>query len=124
MTNSNSLMVLNPYLWKGMWVFDDPTVNLVREPFVMGIDQMISEMVAKNQLVNAEEGFILIFSATPFPGADVELTKVREEQGGNWYKSDSFEYEGWLCPALFEYFVDAPENLYIQCKQLDNPLNS
>lgn len=117
-TNNNSLMVLNPYLWNGLWVFDDDTVGLVREPFVLGIDLMISELVAKNQLVDAENGFILMFSSTPFPGADVELKKEREEQGGNWYSSPSFDYEGWLCPALFKYYVEAPDNLYIKCSNL------
>ena len=27
-----------------------------------------------------------------------------------------FPVEGWLCPALFRYFDDAPESLYIKAE--------
>ena len=38
--NQNSIMVFKPYKWEGMWVFDDETTGLVREPFsTWGKDQ-------------------------------------------------------------------------------------
>ena len=30
----NSLMVISPYKHHGMWVFDDPSVGLDKEPFI------------------------------------------------------------------------------------------
>jgi prepilin-type N-terminal cleavage/methylation domain-containing protein len=38
---NNSIFVIKPYKWECMWVFDDPVVGLVREPFVAGADTMI-----------------------------------------------------------------------------------
>jgi hypothetical protein len=83
---------------------------LDREPFVAGIPTMIDEMVA--EIPNAKDGFRLTFSDRPFPGAQVELTWLREELGGNWYRSSVSQEEGWLCPALFSYFDQAPRRIY------------
>lgn len=106
----NSLFVIAPYRYNGMWVFDDEKVGLVREPFVSGIDVMIDQLVA--DIPNAENGFRLIFSPAPFPGYTVKLEWRRTEYGGNWYYSPRFNMEGWLCPALFKYFKEAPQELY------------
>lgn len=106
----NAIRVLAPYKYEGMWVFDDPAVGLVREPFVAGIDTMIDRLVVS--IPDAAAGFRLIFSPTPFPGYTVKLEWRREEFGGNWYYSPQFEMEGWLCPALFKYFNLAPPELY------------
>lgn len=108
----NSLFVIAPYKHEGLWVFDDPAVGLVKEPFIAGIDTMIDKMVA--HIPNADRGFRAIFSARPFPGGDFKLEWRREESGGNWYYSDQFKMEGWLCPALFKYFPAAPREIYVK----------
>ena len=106
----NALQVIAPYRFQGAWVFDDPVTGLVREPFVAGIDQMIDRLVA--EIPNAEKGFRLTFSPTPFPGHAVKLVWRRPESGGNWYWCEQYQIEGWLCPALFKYFTAAPHELY------------
>jgi len=63
---------------------------------------------------NAESGFRLVFAGSPFPGYLYAFDRRREEHGGHWYFSSDLGREGWLCPALFRYFNDAPEVLY--CK--------
>jgi len=108
----NSLFVIAPYKYEGMWVFDDPSVGLSKEPFIAGIDTMIDKVVAS--IPDADKGFRAIFSATPFPGADFKLEWRREESGGNWYYSDQFKMEGWLCPALLKYFPSAPREIYVK----------
>lgn len=110
----NTLGVIAPYKYEGMWVFDDPSVGLVREPFVSGIDIMINKMV--DSIPNAEAGFRLIFSRTPFPGYTIKLEWRREEYGGNWYFSPQIGIEGWLCPALFKYFDSTPLELYARAE--------
>jgi hypothetical protein len=95
----NSICVIAPYKWEGQWAFDDPHVGLHREAFVSGADVMMDKLVA--EIPNAEKGFRLLFSASPFPGCTAKLEWRREEHGGNWYYSPQFEIEGWLCPALF-----------------------
>ena len=110
----NSIGLIAPYRHEGMWVFDDPSVGLLREPFVAGIDIMIDRLVAA--IPNAEDGFRLLFSASAFPGYAVELTWRREEYGGNWYYSPKFDMEGWLCPALLRYFDEPPKEIFVQVK--------
>jgi hypothetical protein len=106
----NAIGVIAPYKYEGLWVFDDPAVGLIREPFVSGIDVMIDKLVAS--IPDADKGFRLLFSARPFPGHNFRLEWRREEHGGNWYYSPEFKMEGWLCPALFKYFDTAPRELY------------
>ena len=111
---NNALFVIEPYQWNGIWVFDDPRVGLQQEPFVSGMPEIIDRAV--QDIPDAARGFVLIFSANPFPGAAVELEWVREEMGGNWYKWTKTGQEGWLCPALFKYFDKAAARLYAQAK--------
>jgi hypothetical protein len=108
----NALLVIAPYKYQGTWVFDDPAVGLSREPFIAGIDTMIDKAVAN--IPNAEKGFRAIFSASAFPGANWKLEWRREESGGNWYYSEQFKMEGWLCPALLKYFPTAPPEIYVK----------
>jgi hypothetical protein len=108
----NALLVIAPYKYQGTWVFDDPAVGLSREPFIAGIDTMIDKAVAP--IPNAEKGFRAIFSASPFPGANWKLEWRRAESDGNWYYSDRFKMEGWLCPALLKYFPTAPREIYVK----------
>jgi hypothetical protein len=110
----NSIFVIKPYKWEGLWVFDDPAVGLVREPFVGGADTMID--VATGHIPQADKGFLAVFSAGPFPDAQIVLEWVREEGGGNVYRWAEKDMEGWLCPALFKYFEQTPKKLYIQIK--------
>jgi hypothetical protein len=109
----NSVMVIAPYRYSGTWVFDDPNVGLVREPFVSGVPEMIDEMV-KDIPRAREDGFRLTFSAGPFPGHEWEFKWVRAESGGNVYRMEVPPMEGWLCPALFQYFEKAPQRLYVR----------
>ena len=108
----NAINVIKPYRWEGMWVFDDESVGLVKEPFVSGADVMIDVMV--EEIADAQTGFRLIFSAKPFPGFSHEFVWKREEFDGNWYYSEQLDTEGWLCPALFKYFDSAPDKIFVK----------
>jgi hypothetical protein len=112
---ANSIMVLTPYRAAGTWVFDDPAVGLRREPFVAGIPELIDEMV--KDIPDAGQGFRLLFSAQPFPGYTQKLVWRRGDRTGNWYYSEQFRKEGWLCPGLFKYYQDAPKELYVQAEK-------
>lgn len=112
----NSIFVIKPYQWSGLWVFDDPRVGLEKEAFVGGADKIID--VATSHIPTARQGFLAVFSGGYFPDAQVVLEWVREEGGGNVYHWPEKEMEGWLCPALLKYFVKPPEKLYIQVKPI------
>ena len=113
---TNQIMAIAPYWLDDVeaWVFDDPATNLVQEPFVSGVPEMIDHLVT--DIPNARNGFRLIFSAAPFPGYQKQLRWVSEEHGGNWYESDDPPMTGWLCPALFRYFDLAPPELFVKAE--------
>lgn len=112
----NAIMVIFPYKYENIWVFDDERVGLVREPFVSGVPQMIDLLV--KDISQAEKGFKLLFSNNPFPGYQAEISWVREEYGGNWYLWETKNMQGWLCPALFKYFIEIPKKIYFQAENL------
>jgi len=110
----NVINVIEPYRHLGMWVFDDPRVGLSQEPFVGGADEMIDRVTS--HLADADRGFVMVFSAIPFPGHQFRLEWRREEGSGNVYYSPDLDAEGWLCPALLRYFDESPPEIYVQIK--------
>ncbi len=113
---ANQIMAIAPYWLDELdtWVFDDPAAGLVQEPFVSGVPEMIDSLV--KDVPDAKNGFRLLFSASPFPGFQKRLTRQREEFEGYWYAADDPPTEGWLCPALFRYFEEAPAELYVKAE--------
>lgn len=116
---ANQIMVIKPYKWSEMWVFDDPTVGLEREAFVGGADVLIDMAVERMKIADAARGFLLVFSKDPFPGANFQFKWVRPEGGGNIYEWEG--HEGWLCPALFKYFESAPAIIHVQVRPIAHP---
>jgi hypothetical protein len=126
-----SALTIYPYLYEGTcWVFDDQRTGLKEEAFVLGTTEMISRVVAAKAIPNADKGFALTFSAEPFDH-DVELTWMRPSEAvhagattipieGNWYRGVVYGQEmmGWLCPALFLYFPDAPKRIFAKAEPL------
>ena len=114
----NQIFTIRPYLWEGVWVFDDAAVGLVREALVYGMPELIRMATAEAGIENPERGFVALFSRDPFPGATIELSWVREEMNGNIYVWRG--QEGWLCPALLRYFDPPPRKLFIEVRPGDD----
>ena len=108
----NAVYSIRPYRYQGMWVFDDDRVGLVKEPFVMGIPEIIDRAV--QHLPDAQNGFTVLFNNTGLPSPDLVLKRLNEDAGGNWYMCEATGMKGWLCPALFKYYPQAPELLFIK----------
>jgi hypothetical protein len=113
----NSILVIAPYRYEGTWVFDDDRFGLVREPFVGGVPEMIDHLVA--DIPDAEKGFRLTFSAQPFPDFEEKLTWIRGDSVGNYYRLDDPPMEGWICPALFKYYDEPPQEIYVKADAKD-----
>lgn len=113
---SNSIIIIYPYLDEDIWVFDDDSFGIIREPFVGGISDIINIIV--KDIPNADKGFKLFFSQNPFPDYQIELVWSREEYGGNWYLWPEKNKEGWLCSALFKYFSETPMKIYCKAENL------
>ena len=107
--------VIEPYRYRAMWVFDDAEREVVREPFVRGVPEMI-DILIKDIPDAKENGFRLMFSAEPFDGHAMHLDWRRAERGGNWYHNAQFDKEGWLCPVLYKYFEEAPKRIYVKAE--------
>ena len=84
----NAIRAIYPYKHAGLWVFDDESAGLDKEPFIAGADTAIDLAVAAKGIENAAEGFRLLFSVQEFPGYDLRFDWVRAGYGGNWYRSD------------------------------------
>jgi hypothetical protein len=110
---TNQIFTIKPYLWEGIWVFDDPDRGLIKEALVAGMPEMIELATEQAGIVHPESGFIALFSKDPFPGAMIALEWVREDMGGNVYRWPETGMEGWLCPALFRYFTTPPKQLHL-----------
>jgi hypothetical protein len=127
-------MTIYPYLLEDTcWVFDDERAGLKEEAFVLGMTEMISRLVEAKSVPNAAKGFAMTFAAEPFDH-DVELTWVQPEDVaklsgnaftaqpgvGNWYRGTVSDQEmiGWLCPALFRYFEEAPKRIFVKADPL------
>jgi hypothetical protein len=117
---SKNIMTLYPYKIDNTWVFDDERTRLKEEAFVLGMSEIISEVVQNKNLPNPNEGFDMIFSDNKFDGFDAIIIKEYPESGGTWYSGNIFgnHMRGWLCPALFLYFKEAPLHIYMKADPL------
>ncbi len=102
--------------YRSSWLFDDKFHGFEREPFVAGIPDMID--LATVDIPDAEDGFMLVFSARPYPtgSAKLHILKfVAEEDGGAWYRGKirGQRMVGWLCPGLLRYFPWPPKEIFI-----------
>lgn len=112
----NSLFVIKPYKYLGLWVFDDEKCGLIQEPFVGGADTLIDQVT--KDFADPENGFAMIFSDQEFPGSQIELTWLQPELSGNTYRCDALDHEAWLCPALLKYFDEPPRKLFVKVQPL------
>lgn len=114
--NSNAMLSLNLYKSKDTWMFDDERFNIIAEPFVMGMSEIISRFLPKGK-----NECLATFSLNNFPGAE-ELTLDREEANGGWYTvtkssiDQNLGLSGWLCPVTRIYLNGIPKNIYYNVK--------
>lgn len=118
----NKMMGISVY-WAddlGLWAFDDKKHNLVKEPFLQDMTNIISDAVV-SYLQKDVDKFRIMFSAKEFPGSHSKLTFKKEEDGGAWYEYQKYDgelMEGWLCPALYSYFDKTPETIHFRVENI------
>jgi len=116
----NQINVIRPYLSGSSWVFDDPSRGLRGEALVAGMPEIIGAACAAFGVVNPDKGFTVVFSKDAFPDEQFALDWVAGDRTGNTYqlKLEGMETPllGWLCPALFKYFEEAPKQIHVQVK--------
>lgn len=106
-TTNNAIMSLNLYKEGSTWKFDDETNNIVAEPFVLGMSEMIDYYVNDSKIKNTT----IIFSHNKFPKCQ-ELNLIEEESDGGWYLDFNSYMIGWLCPVTKIYMKGIPKTIY------------
>ena len=98
------------------WAFDDASRDIIQEPFVSGIPEIINHYVPENI-----ERAILTFSPLPFPGYTISLSldKAKAKDLETWYIDDNTGMRGWLCSVLFQYMNPAPAKIYAKLEPIN-----
>jgi hypothetical protein len=112
--HENSIIQLNVFKDEGQWVFNDPDVGLIKEPFVAGADTLIEKVLPEG----AQKG-ALTFSDNYFPTRHYVLDMVKDNSStneGTYYHCKELNHDLWLCPALLKYFKTPPKKIYFKIK--------
>ena len=111
---SEPIHAIEPFRYHGLLFLRDSAVDLHQQSLVSGAYIMMEKLA--RAIPDAEAGFVLLFSAAPFPGYQVHLEWQRSQSGGYWYHSRELREDGWLTPALLKYFPEPPPDIYVQAK--------
>lgn len=104
---------LNLYNKNNTWFFDDSVKDIIKEPFVSGSSELITEIQKRAQL--SGDTVSITFSDKPFSDSINTLIWKDSRDNGTWnkYYSKDLDMENWLCPVLLVYFEKAPVMLYV-----------
>jgi hypothetical protein len=107
----NAIKTISIFKKGKAWVFNDKLVDLKEEPFVAGADTLLDRIAGDNKKVEAT------FSETKFPGSQLTLEYVSGKvSSGTIYFCKELDHELWLCPALWKYFENSPQTIFLQTK--------
>lgn len=119
---SNSLFTIEIYKHAGTWCFTDEKRDLIHEPFVCGIPELINDSIKE---LDKSLTYRITFSENKFPGAKDYLRYLLEDSGGAWYSKqivdqdvDKHAKNGWLCPATLKFFKCFPKKIYFAVESL------
>jgi hypothetical protein len=84
----NSIFLITPKKTGSIWAFTDPERGLVNEPFVA------------------------------FPGSQTVFERRSPDFDGWWYQWEQHGIEGWLCPAMFKFFPEAPQKIHLKVEPI------
>ena len=116
-TPDNALYTMRVYRHDGMWVFDNPAADLIKEPFVAGADTVFDEIAYgydKKFETSDTIKIDILFSSNQFPGWEHMCEHTGKQYDGNTYVMCATDiptlknHDLWLCPALFKYFPTPP----------------
>lgn len=121
--NKTQIQSIAPYFLHSQWVFDSDRHGLYEEAFVCGMSEIIDAVLEDNDIVPAsvESGFRLTFSANKWPKSTHSLKWLAAEDDGNVYEirlKDGVTMQGWLCPALFCFFDEAPKEIHVGVEKI------
>jgi hypothetical protein len=113
---SNAMLCIEIYKFNGTWCFTDKDRELLHEPFVLGIPEIINKALEDQNMYEDNKNYRILFAAREFPACHGVLMRQNEEMGGAWYSCNA--QTGWLCPATLKFFDDFPESIYFKLEKL------
>lgn len=109
--SKNQVNVLYPYRTKGgIWCFDDKDLEIVAEPFVGEINDII------DYFAKGRENLAVYISKGILPNETLVLNK-KEELGQGMYECTTIGVTGWLCPCLLNYFPDYVDEIHVRIEK-------
>lgn len=108
----NALMVVAPYWFQGSWVFDNPALDLDKEPLLLGDQKLIDELVS--EIPDAKRGFRMIFSEKPFSCVEKGFLRIRQQKNPKWMRLGEFSFAEKFNPTFFKYFNNPPKRIFMR----------
>jgi hypothetical protein len=106
-----SLLHIYPLYKEGsVWYYDDPNVNVYKEPFVCGASELIDKVAAADGIADPKGIYACADNPDAMPNGH-HAYFVSEENGGANYYSREFNHHFWLCGHLYDYFPSPPRIL-------------
>lgn len=102
----------------GLWTFTGNGRSEEENSLVAGIDDMLDMCANGNDTLTLQFG-VVDMDIDCIQKISLSLIKDGREDihnkigRGNNYYCNEFEFEGWLCSVLFDFFDEAPNDLYI-----------
>lgn len=107
-------MRLHLYKVGPTWMFDDPTHNIKREPFVEGSSEMIDHIFREFGFpTDGQVGVTVEFDLKRSNTGMVQIRKVCDLEL-DWARYEYNGLEGDLCPVTTVYLGQHPESFYVR----------
>lgn len=113
---ANAMLSIEIYKFNGTWCFTDKERELLHEPFVLGVPEIINTALKEQNLYEEGKNYRILFAEQEFPLAHGVLKQVQDAFGGSWYAWNKLE--GWLCPATLAFFHDFPKEIHFRLEKL------
>lgn len=118
----NSMLTIQIYKHDGLWCFTDDSRDLLHEPFVLGMSEIITHVIKLFNIGSEQDYFRITFSSNKFPQHQGKLYYQYSEYDGAWYCLNTIKDEnpnendlkGWLCPATLKFFEIFPKSIYFK----------
>jgi len=86
---SNAMLCIEIYKFNGTWCFTDKDRELLHEPFVLGIPEIINKALEDQNIYEDNKNYRILFAAREFPACHGVLMRQNEEMGGAWYSCNA-----------------------------------
>ena len=108
------MITLTLYKINGVWMFDDKSKNIEREPFVDGFTELIDFILKEAGLFQgSHRGIDIEFSLEKEHPDMFKIVKIKD-LGDDWASYRYKDMIGSLCPVTLKYFIEHPDHFYVR----------